>query len=284
MFLSYKFAPAIFLVACFVLFNASSTDAWLIPSKMMKSVAAVGLAAGLYGVPGGMMTPPSVYAAEEPSIASQLAAIQAGETLKNQGRLDSENGAALARELQLAPYQLIARGVISLSCDKIDNNMYPIGLPDASNIDDKYSSDNNEASLIILGVGREGGAPLAAKKVPVNDLKFPYVFTLETSDLLFPYNTQAWEDSANSKDTIAVSAFLTPTGKLSTPDAAVRVGFGLSDPMRMAGVVTRSSAQIKVANKLDGKLYTEEEVAVLSGVDEGIVKNAQAAAAKGGKK
>ena len=46
----------------------------------------------------------------EESIANQLAAIQAGETLANQGRLDTENGAALTRELQLKPYSLIARG------------------------------------------------------------------------------------------------------------------------------------------------------------------------------
>ena len=63
----------------------------------------------------------------EETIASQLAAIQAGETLQNQGRLDTENGAALTRELQLKPYQLIARGIITLSKDGIDTNRYPIG-------------------------------------------------------------------------------------------------------------------------------------------------------------
>lgn len=136
-------------------------------------------------------------------------------------------------------------------------------------ISDKYA-DNKAASLIILGVGREGGAPLAAKKVPLEGVKFPYVFSLETKDLLFPYTASAWEDSNNSKDTVAVSAFLCPTGVLATPDPAVRVGFGLSDPVTMAGVLTRSTAKISVQNKLDQKLYTQEEVAVLSGVDTGL--------------
>ena len=214
----------------------------------------------------------------EESIASQLAAIQAGETLQNQGRLDTENGAALTRELQLKPYQLIARGIITLSQEGIDNNRYPIGYSDATLIDQKYD-DNKAASLIILGVGREGGAPLAAKKVPLQGLKFPYVFSLETEDLLFPYTQSAWEESGNSKDTIAVSAFICPTGVLATPDPAVRVGFGLSDPVTMAGVLTRGTAKISVQSKLDQKLYTQEEVKVLSGVDAAL----EASAARGTK-
>ena len=213
----------------------------------------------------------SIAAETEPSIASQLAAIQASEVLQNQGRLDAENGKALARELQLPQYELIARGIITLSKDKIDTNMYPIGFSDASMIDEKYNSDNTAANLIILGVGREGGAPLAAKKVPLKGLKFPYVFTLEASnDLLFPYTKKAWEESGNSKDTVAISAFIVPQGKLAIPDTAVRVGFGLSDPVQMAGVLTRSTAQVKIQNKLDGKLYTDEEVSVLSTVDRGL--------------
>lgn len=215
---------------------------------------------------------PSLSIADEavtPSIANQLAAMQASELLQNQGRLDAENGAALARELQLAPYELIARGIITLSQDKIDTNRYPIGFADANMIDEKYVG-NNAASLIILGVGREGGAPLAAKKIPLNGLKFPYVFSLETSDLLFPYTKKAWEESGNSKDSIAISAFIVPEGKLAASDSAVRVGFGISDPVQMAGVLTRTSAQVKVQNKLDGKLYTDEEVAVLGGVDRGL--------------
>ena len=83
----------------------------------------------------------------EETIANQLAAIQAGETLQNQGRLDTENGAALTRELQLKPYQLIARGIITLSKDGIDNSRYPIGYSDAVMIDQKY--DGNKAASLI---------------------------------------------------------------------------------------------------------------------------------------
>lgn len=249
-----------------VLLALAATDAWKPMVKFRKQLAKCAVIALASSAVPGL----SVAAEGEPSIASQLAAIQASEVLTNQGRLDAENGKALARELQLPQYELIARGIITLSKDKIDTNMYPIGFSDAGMVDDKYN-DNEAASLVILGVGREGGAPLAAKKIPLKGLKFPYVFTLEASnDLLFPYTKKAWEDSNNSKDTVAISAFIVPQGKLAAPDSAVRVGFGLSDPVQMAGVLTRSTAQVKVLNKLDGKLYTDEEVQVLSTVDRGL--------------
>ena len=132
--------------------------------------------------------------------------------------MDTENGAALTGG-RLKPYQLIAGGS-SLDWDGIDINRYPIGYSDATMIDQKYDG-NKAASLIILGVGREGGAP-CSEEVPLLGLKFPYVFSLETEDLLFPYTQNAWEESGNSKDTIAVTAFISPSGVLATPDPAVK--------------------------------------------------------------
>jgi len=269
--MSVLYAFVVILVMC-IADAISWTGGFALKKKLAVAVAGLSLTTSF-----SPLVPPAFA---DDGMAQQLAQIQAGETLKNQGRLDTDNGAALTRELQLKPYQLIARGIITLSSEGLDKSAFPLGYTDASMVDDKYAHKDlsKDASLIILGVGREGGAPLAAKKIPLDSIeKFPLVFSLETSDLLFPYTTQAWEESGNSKDTIAVSAFLTPGGVLAQPDNAVRVGFGLSDPVTMAGVLTRSTAQVRIQSKLDQKLYTAEEMTVLSAVDKGLAEKASVA-------
>lgn len=49
--------------------------------------------------------------------------------------------------------------------------------------------------------------PVAAKKYPAKDLKFPFIFELETKDLLFPYTADAWKERPQAKDTIAMYVY-----------------------------------------------------------------------------
>lgn len=85
--------------------------------------------------------------------------------------------------------------------------------------------------------------------------------------MIFPYTTEAYKQSANSKDTIAVTALLSPTNLLASPNPSTKVGFGLSQPINIAGLVSRSPAKVTVKDNVDTTLYSKEEIALLSGVD-----------------
>lgn len=73
--------------------------------------------------------------------------------------------------------------------------------------------------------------------------------------------------SSNAKDTIATTAIISSSSLLSQPANNERFGFGLSNPITFAGVLTRSSAAISVTGKIDSSLYTKEEIDLLAGVD-----------------
>ena len=126
--------------------------------------------------------------------------------------------------------------------------------------------DNDKSTLFILAVGREG-PPLAAKRLKVNDLTFPIVFEVLDTDLIFPYTPDAWKSSSNSKDTIAITALLSPTNLLATPNPITKVGFGISQPLNIAGLLSRSPAKVVVKDNVDTTLYSQEEIKLLSGVD-----------------
>ena len=109
---------------------------------------------------------------------------------------------------------------------------------------------------------------MAAKRIPLKNLEFPLVFELNSdTDLLFPYTEEAWIQSSNAKDSIATTAILSSSNALSLPANNERYGFGLSDPMTFAGVLTRSSAALGINGKIDSNLYSKEEIALLAGVD-----------------
>lgn len=176
--------------------------------------------------------------------------------------------------------------MITLSTDKLDPKDFPYGLISASLIDPAFEKDS--AELILLAVGREG-PPFAAKRFPLKDLVFPFVFEMTCDDLIFPYTPEAWQSSSIIKDTIAVTAILSSEGRLAQPQSVQRIGFATSDPTTIAGTSQRSSASMVVANKIDGKLYTAEEIALLSGIDNeldrinGIVAAAPASSSLNGK-
>ena len=101
----------------------------------------------------------------------------------------------------------------------------------------------------------------------LKDLSFPFAFEITTDDLVFPYTPEAWLSSPLSKDTVAVTAIINSEGKLAQPTGVQRIGFGTSEPTVVAGTSQRSSAYLIVSNKIDGKLYTEEELKLLGAVD-----------------
>lgn len=164
--------------------------------------------------------------------------------------------------IQYPEGKLIARGVVTLGADNSKGN--PFGYSAATDYDPSY--DNKDATLFLLAVGREG-PPLAARKLPAKDVKFPLVFELTTSDLIFPYTEDAWLKSTNSKDTIALTAIITPANRIAEPNDSERFGFGVSDPITFAGKLSRDSANINVEGKIDKGLFTPQEIAILSAVD-----------------
>lgn len=214
-----------------------------------------------------------VLAAESNALAQQLQLLQTKNSENQQALLQQQDQEMLTKELLMADGQLIARGVVMITCDNIDQKVFPLGFISASDLDASFDSANSR--LFILAVGREGSIPMAAKSYPLKNLQFPISFELEDKDLLFPYTKEAWLTSGNRADTIAVSAFITPNSKISLPSSSVRVGFGLSDPLTMAGKLTRSSAQIRVGpgRPLDVSLFTQAEIDLLAAVDSGIERN-----------
>lgn len=145
-----------------------------------------------------------------------------------------------------------------------DPKLFPYGLPDASSYDSTFS--NEKATLFVLAVGRDG-PPLAAQRILMSEITFPYAFEVLSEDLIFPYTKEAWLASSNSKDTIALTVIISPDNLLATPNAVERIGFALSEPIQVAGTFGRTTANINVNGKVDTKLYTEEEKVLLSGVD-----------------
>ena len=131
--------------------------------------------------------------------------------------------------------------------------------------------------MYILAVGRDGPL-LAAKKYNLKNINFLLVFEITSDDLLFPYTPSAWLASSNHADTIAISTILSVDGKLSTSDAADRLGFGLSEPATIAGVLGRTSAPIDIKAKIDISLYTPAEIDILGDIDENVDQIIQSSA------
>ena len=146
----------------------------------------------------------------------------------------------------------------------VDASLYPLGFPEASELDLAFAND--EATMVITAVGREG-PPVAAKRMKLKGLQFPMMFELTTSDLIFPYTAKAWENSPLSKDSIAVTCILDTDGQLITPSAFDRFGFAISAPAVLGDLSQRTEAKVNINLKSDGHKYTVEELDLLSRVD-----------------
>ena len=90
--------------------------------------------------------------------------------------------------------------------------------------------------------------------------------------IVFPYTKDAWLESSNSKDTIALTAIVSATNQLSKPAYTERYGFALSNPITFAGKLTRSTAALRINNRVERNLYTPEEMSLLENIDEEIAR------------
>jgi len=195
------------------------------------------------------------------SLQEQIQTIAKKQVSEQQERIEKDELEALNRQIKYPEGKLIATGKIILG---ETNSNLPLGLVKPSLLNNEF--DNDKSTLFLLAVGREG-PPLAAKKLKVNDIEFPIVFEILDTDLIFPYTPDAWKNSANSKDTIAITALLSPTNLLATPNPSTKVGFGISQPLNIAGLLSRSPAKVVVKDNVDTTLYSQEEIKLLSGVD-----------------
>lgn len=193
----------------------------------------------------------------------QLKEIQNQKTSVQKEMLAKGEETSMTRQLTYPEGKLIARGVVSLEVKP----SLEFGYYEAKDLDAAYEGE--DSTMFILGVGREG-PPLAAKRLKLKDLKFPYTFELTTDDLLFPYTESAWMSSEFRKDTIATTAIISTGNQISVPSQSERYGFGISDPTNFAGQVTRSPAKMNVVGKVDGSLYTPDDVKLLSSIDRGL--------------
>lgn len=110
--------------------------------------------------------------------------------------------------------------------------------------------------------------PVAAKRMSLTDITFPYAFELNSDDLVFPYTPEAYLASENRKDSVALTVILSPDGLLaSTEGVRERIGFALSEPVQIAGTFGRTTANINVNGKIDTKLYSDSERKLLSEMD-----------------
>ena len=144
---------------------------------------------------------------------------------------------------------LIARGSITIQSLK-NKLQYPFG--DLHAYDSNPSLESEKASLFLIAVGKEG-PPFAAKRLALSQLSFPLVFELTTDDLLFPYTPDAYAKSANSQDTVVVTAVLTKGDDLGQIVGNEEFGYGLSEFTTFAGKKIRGEAKLVIDPSLFGK-------------------------------
>jgi hypothetical protein len=68
-------------------------------------------------------------------------------------------------------------------------------------------------------------------------------------------------------DTVALSAILSTDKALTRYDSSDRIGVGLSEPVNIAGVIGRKTANMYINNKINDKLYTKDELDILNKID-----------------
>ena len=232
--------------------------------KMRKALTAMITSACLVS-----MTPMQANAEDTSnSFASQLKLVQSNQVAQQKEDFEKAERDAINREIKWEDGRLIARGAAVLQPTGTNLQQFPLGVKDISALDPIFNSP--DATLFILGVGREDLTPIAAKKLRLTEISFPLVFELESDDLVFPYTKEAWLASPSSKDSIAVTCIISPGDKLAVPNTLNLIGFGVSDPVNIGGSLQRGTARVFINGKIDTNLYTKDEVKLLSGIDDSL--------------
>merc|ERR1711988_752375 len=129
-----------------------------------------------------------------------------------------------------------------------------------------YALENDDAALLITCYGREGG-PVAAKKVLLRGLTFPYQFELTVDNLLFPQTRSTWVKDSRCTDDLGISVLLDLDGQFATANENDYIGFGISKPFSIAGANLRREAMITVQPRTGVKEYSADEIKVLGNID-----------------
>jgi hypothetical protein len=80
--------------------------------------------------------------------------------------------------------------------------LFPYGLTDPVIFDENLS--DKRSTVFVLAVGRDG-LPVAAKRMLLSDLTFPYAFEINDDDLVFPYTKEAYLSSEKRLDSVALT-------------------------------------------------------------------------------
>eukprot|EP01031_Cornospumella_fuschlensis_P041871 gene41871-51110_t len=212
---------------------------------------------------------PLGYADDNDSLQDQLKEMQKEQVSQQVANFDEQRraGDSSLKDGFVSRSQ-VAKAMVTLlpTRSDIDPTQYPLGLTEAVSLDSAFDSD--EAALLCSAVGRQE-APVASKKFKLKDVKFPLFLEMTTKDLMFPYTPEAWLASPLSQDNIAVTCVLDPDGRLATPEASDRYGFGISDHLTDAdsGVVKRGEARVNINFKSDGRPYSSVELELLGRID-----------------
>jgi len=236
-----------------------------------RLLASLTVASGL----GAAVFPSSVLGDEGSStLADQLRVMQAQQTKAQKERYESAESKAVNQELKYKAGSVLARGAVLLYGEDPSaarsNREFPLGYEHASQYDPAFGSD--ESTIFLIAVGRQDGVPCAVKKLHTKDVSFPMVFEMLDSDLIFPYTADAWASGPQALDSVVVTCIMSTTNTLSEPDPKTRLGYAISEPVQIAGSIQRSTARVIVNSKVDNRLYTAEETALLKGIDEQLTK------------
>ena len=267
--LTAKMCRMVRLLLLFLVVNALSTGIHSYKLKQLNMKMKNAFAAMIASVSLVSIAPTHSNAEEASnSFANQLKLVQSNQVALQKEEFEKSERDAINREIKWEEGRLIARGAAILQPTGTNLQQFPLGVKDVSALDPVFNSP--DATLFILGVGREDLTPIAAKKMRLTEISFPLVFELESSDLVFPYTKDAWLASPSSKDSIAVTCILSPGDKLAVPNTLNLIGFGVSDPVNIGGSSQRGTARVFINGKIDTNLYTKEEVKLLGGIDDSL--------------
>lgn len=102
---------------------------------------------------------------EDPgSFQAQIKLVQAQQIAEQQSSYDAQELDAINKELRYEEGRLISRGAVILQPPEVDRKAFPLGVKDVQSILDCYPAfANDEATLFILAIGRDGTVPHSAK-------------------------------------------------------------------------------------------------------------------------
>ena len=201
---------------------------------------------------------------QQQSLKEQLKVVQA---LQLQEQLRVVKQAKRGKEIETLDFNdvnTIVKGVVSIRADGASIADFPLGYPDATSLNEAFG--DKRAYLYITAVGKNG-PPFAAKRYRLNSIRFPFEFTVSIDDLLFPYNRDTWLKSPLSKGPVVVTGVIDQDGVLATSSDIDRFGFAISDPENKDDTFSRTPANVEINLKSDGKMYSKNDLEILTRVD-----------------